>query len=105
MGSGEYYLIGLIVLLLVYLYVEWRKSHPNQQPSIYDLIDMARLFVAAAEQMMPGADGAAKLNWVMANLSRSATFAHIDPVIIRAAIEAGVHALKRGHQSDGTPSR
>lgn len=104
MSSGEYYLIGLIVLLLVYLFIEWRKQHPQQQPSIYDLIDVARLFVMAAEQMMPGADGNAKLNWVTANLNRAGLFPHLDPLLVRAAIEAGVHALKQGRVADGAKS-
>lgn len=54
----------------------------------------ALMFVAAAEKLLPGADGGAKLEYVLDELDALGLFNHIDKAVIRAAVEWAVGVWK-----------
>jgi len=79
----------LLVLALAY---EWAKSRSTGQG--YRLEEAALVFVKAAEMLLPGQDGAAKLDWVMGQLDLLG-FNQVDEDFMRAVIEAAVYSVKR----------
>jgi len=56
-------------------------------------------FVNAAEQMLAGQDGVAKLDWVMAQLKER--FPRLDVNLIRAMVETAVRQMKSAKPTGG----
>lgn len=91
MSSATYLLLGLaaLAILVIYELVSRRKSGQD-----YSLEEAAVLFVKAAEMLLPGQTGEAKLKWVIQQLD-ALGFHQVDEDLIRAVIEAAVYSVKK----------
>lgn len=74
-----------IVLLLLTRHAGWSITETRQ---------MVSALVEAAEQMMPGQEGAEKLEWVMSKADEIGITKHIDATLLRAMIESSVLWLR-----------
>ena len=98
MTSGAYLLLGLLLLALALLAIEYAKSRQPAQP--YDLHEAALLFVQAAEQMFPGKTGGEKLSWVLYQI-QAMGFNHLEATFLRVVF---VVKQKGGYAEKGRGS-
>lgn len=66
----------------------------NKGFKLEDIDEVVYKLVVLAEVMLPGEDGATKLDWVMKRLAATGITNHIDPLLLRGAIEIAVRRLK-----------
>lgn len=92
MSSGEYLLLGLAALAVLAIIYDLVRS--RSQGHGYRLDAAALVLVKAAEQMLPGQTGGAKLEWVMGQLD-DLGFNYVEEDFMRAVIEAAVYSVKK----------
>lgn len=85
------YVAGAIVLLIILWLASWQRP-----ASIAELRSTVAILVQAAEQMMPGEDGAEKLDWVLDRANALGITKHVDATLLRAMIESAVYWLSKG---------
>lgn len=95
--------LGVGLLLLGGLLFAWRKRTPGSAGAL-DLAVAVEQFVALAEETLPGKSGAEKLAFVLSEIERlqaGGELGQVDPLLLRAMIEAAVKALKMAQEQDG----
>lgn len=91
-GSGEYFLLGLILLAGFVVYYRFRKP----KFALDELNWLVDKLIIVVESSMPDGTVDDKARWILVELQRLGWFTHIDPGVIKGVLMKALDGLRSG---------